>query len=132
MSYPAQLLYRSSIYSLLIRNWGVLPRRVLSATSQSLPQMGRTSSTTHLWLFRVSAASNYFYRKIGVCRWVGGELGRLGKLGRLGMLRNLTAFQRRASLSLYSLISLNSFSPHPNAPKPSKHKKKCSTWNTSL
>ena len=60
-----------------------------SAALQSTPPMGRTSSTTHRWLFRVSATSAPLSQQIGVCRWVGRELGRLGKIGRLGRLVKL-------------------------------------------
>ena len=68
---------------------GIFRDKQSSAALQSTPPMGRTTSTTHRWLFRVSAASNYFYRKIGVCRWVGGELGKIGRLGNLMSLRKL-------------------------------------------
>jgi hypothetical protein len=55
-----------------------------SAALQSTPPMGRTSSTTHRWLFRVSATSAPLSQQIRVCWWVGRELGSLGRLGSLG------------------------------------------------
>ena len=40
----------------------------------------------------LGGTSHYFYRKIRVCRWVGGELGKLVRLRKLMRLRKFSEF----------------------------------------
>ena len=48
----------------------------------------------------IEATANYFYRKIRVCRWVGGELRRLGRLVSLMRLRNLMSLRKLMNIGV--------------------------------